>query len=63
VEGDLVDLAQVRTTFQQKGPFDAVIHFAALKAVGVSWKIPLRYYANNISGTINLLEVSHENEK
>ena len=36
--------------------FDAVIHFAALKAVGESTEIPLRYYMNNITGTIVLLE-------
>ncbi|MDO9549303.1 MAG: SDR family NAD(P)-dependent oxidoreductase, partial [Candidatus Marinimicrobia bacterium] len=36
--------------------FDAVIHFAGLKAVGESVQIPLKYYRNNISGTINLCE-------
>jgi UDP-glucose 4-epimerase len=34
---------------------DACIHFAALKAVGESVSQPLRYYDNNISGTISLL--------
>jgi UDP-glucose 4-epimerase len=38
------------------GPFDAVIHFAALKAVGESVGQPLRYYRNNLEGTFNLLE-------
>ena len=37
--------------------FDAVIHFGALKSVGESWKMPLRYYQNNLTGTFNLLEV------
>jgi UDP-glucose 4-epimerase len=37
--------------------FDAVIHFAALKAVGESVKYPLRYYHNNITGTIVLCEL------
>ena len=37
--------------------FDAVIHFAGLKAVGESVKIPLTYYENNISGSINLYEL------
>lgn len=37
--------------------FDAVIHFAALKAVGESVSQPLRYYANNITGTVVLAEV------
>lgn len=35
--------------------FDAVIHFAGLKAVGESVKEPLDYYDNNVVGTINLL--------
>ncbi|CUM62526.1 uncharacterized protein PRCAT00000077001 [Priceomyces carsonii] len=38
-----------------------VIHFAALKAVGESTKIPLTYYDNNVHGTLNLLKVMHEN--
>ncbi|KAJ3270657.1 hypothetical protein HDV01_007545 [Terramyces sp. JEL0728] len=36
--------------------FDAVIHFAGLKAVNEFISVPLRYYANNITGTLNLLE-------
>ncbi|TWI11486.1 UDP-galactose 4-epimerase [Lysobacter ruishenii] len=36
--------------------FDAVVHFAALKAVGESCARPLDYFHNNISGTINLLQ-------
>lgn len=35
---------------------DAVIHFAGLKAVGESVKMPIEYYANNVQGTISLLE-------
>ncbi|KAM7494350.1 hypothetical protein LguiB_028959 [Lonicera macranthoides] len=37
--------------------FYAVIHFAGLKAVGESVKQPLKYYSNNINGTVTLLEV------
>jgi UDP-glucose 4-epimerase len=37
--------------------FDAVIHFAGLKAVGESVQKPLLYFNNNIIGTITLLEV------
>ncbi len=37
--------------------FDAVVHFAGLKAVGESCEIPLRYYENNIVGTLELLKV------
>ncbi len=40
--------------------FDAVIHFAALKAVGESVSHPLRYYHNNITGTLVLCEVMQE---
>lgn len=36
--------------------FDAVMHFAALKAVGESCQQPLTYFDNNISGTVNLLQ-------
>ncbi|CAI7902210.1 unnamed protein product [Closterium sp. NIES-54] len=37
--------------------FDAVVHFAGLKAVGESVKFPLKYYQNNVTCTLNLLEV------
>jgi UDP-glucose 4-epimerase len=36
-------------------PVDAVVHFAGLKAVGESVAEPLRYYRNNVAGTVNLL--------
>jgi len=39
---------------------EAVIHFAAYKAVGESCRLPIKYYSNNISGTINLLDVMNE---
>jgi UDP-glucose 4-epimerase len=39
--------------------FDAVIHFAALKAVGESVQRPLAFFDNNVSGTISLLEAMH----
>lgn len=38
-------------------PIDGVIHFAGLKALGESIQEPLRYYQNNVVGTLNLLEV------
>ncbi len=40
--------------------FNAVIHFAGLKAVGESVEQPLRYYENNVGGTVNLLECMEE---
>ena len=39
---------------------DAIIHFAAFKAVGESVKKPLQYYRNNLCGTMTLLEVMEE---
>lgn len=41
--------------------FDAVIHFAGLKAVGESCAKPLLYYINNILGTLNLLDIMNTN--
>lgn len=52
---DLLDYDALRNVFSQH-KFDAVIHFAALKASGESAHIPLRYYHNNITGTIFLCE-------
>ena len=51
---DLRDEPGLQAIFAQK-PVDAVIHFAALKAVGESVVIPLSYYQQNLCGTINLL--------
>ena len=42
------------------GRFDAVVHFAALKAVGESCEKPLAYFDNNISGTIHLLQAMRD---
>ncbi len=58
-EVDLLDEQALRATFDEEQP-DAVIHFAGLKAVGESAHIPLRYYHNNITGTLNLLRVMDE---
>ncbi len=43
-----------------KYPISAVIHFAGLKAVGESVKMPLRYYDNNVHGSIALMRVMME---
>ena len=53
---DVADRHAVDEMFQAEG-FDAVIHFAGLKAVGESVRIPVRYYRNNIDTTLTLLEV------
>ncbi|GLT90759.1 hypothetical protein SLE2022_086770 [Rubroshorea leprosula] len=53
---DLRDKAALKTIFTET-KFDAVIHFAGLKAVGESVQKPLLYFNNNLIGTITLLEV------
>lgn len=55
-EADVRDRAAMEKIFAAH-TFDAVIHFAAFKAVGESCKLPLKYYENNISGTVTLLQV------
>ncbi|MBQ6239153.1 MAG: UDP-glucose 4-epimerase GalE [Firmicutes bacterium] len=52
-EADLLDADAVEKVFDEQ-KIDAVIHFAGLKAVGESVAQPLRYYHNNITGTLNL---------
>lgn len=52
---DLNILKDVKEVFE-KEKIDAVIHFAGLKAVGESVKLPLMYYKNNINGTLNLIQ-------
>ena len=56
---DLLDREALREVFE-KHSIDAVIHFAGLKAVGESVEIPLHYYHNNITGTLNLCDVMQE---
>ncbi|WP_313145458.1 UDP-glucose 4-epimerase GalE [Diaphorobacter nitroreducens] len=54
VEGDVRDAQLLRQLFASH-PIEGVIHFAALKAVGESVREPLRYYENNVAGTVSLL--------
>lgn len=54
-EADVRDAAALREIFV-KHAFSAVIHFAGLKAVGESTRLPLKYYQNNIAATLNLCE-------
>jgi UDP-glucose 4-epimerase len=53
---DLLNREAVEAVFTEN-TIDAVIHFAGLKAVGESVSQPLRYYHNNITGTLILCEV------
>lgn len=55
-EADLLDEEAVHKIFKEHA-IDGVIHFAGLKAVGESVEQPLRYYANNLTGTLNLCRV------
>ena len=55
-EVDLLDVPGMEAIFAAT-KYDAVIHFAGLKAVGESVAKPLMYYENNIAGTVNLLNV------
>jgi UDP-glucose 4-epimerase len=61
VEGDVSDQGFLEAVFK-KYPIKAVIHFAALKAVGESVAQPLRYYQNNLGGLLTLLEVMQNAE-
>jgi UDP-glucose 4-epimerase len=56
---DLLDRPALGEVFRRH-PVDAVIHFAAFKAVGESVALPLKYYHNNITGTLLLCETMIE---
>ncbi len=56
---DIRDRAALRQLFSAQS-FDAVMHFAGLKAVGESVAKPLLYFDNNVSGSVALFECMHE---
>lgn len=56
---DICEKDALRAVFE-KEKIDAVVHFAGLKAVGESCKIPLRYYRNNLDSSLTLLECMAE---
>lgn len=58
-EGDVLDAGCLKAVFETENIY-AVIHCAALKAVGESVQKPLEYYHNNITGTLNLMNVMKE---
>ena len=58
-KGDIRDKKALQELFKSNS-ISSVIHFAGLKAVGESVKEPLKYYDNNVTGTINLLKVMQE---
>lgn len=55
-KADILDKESLNKIFLEND-INAVIHFAGLKAVGESVKIPIKYYYNNITGTLVLCEV------
>ena len=56
IKCDLLDKETLDKVFSDYPEIDSVIHFAGLKAVGESCALPLLYYHNNLTGTINLLD-------
>jgi UDP-glucose 4-epimerase len=59
VEADVRDKGALAAVFARR-PIDAVVHFAALKAVGESTAKPLAYFANNVGGLLSLCETMVE---
>ena len=56
VQGDVRDAALLDQVFQSGQTIDAVIHFAGLKAVGESVAEPTRYYDNNVTGSLSVIQ-------
>ena len=61
VEGSIADAAKLTETFKRFKP-QAVLHFAASALVAESVSNPLKYYQNNVAGTVNLLQTLVEQE-
>ncbi|MGB2079477.1 MAG: UDP-glucose 4-epimerase GalE [Vibrio sp.] len=59
IQGDVTDKAAIAKVFEAH-KIDSVIHFAGLKAVGESVAIPLKYYENNVYGTLVLVEAMQQ---
>ena len=57
---DLCDKNQTEALLKKHPDIDAIIHFAAYKAVGESVAQPLKYYRNNLLSLINLLELMEQ---
>jgi len=60
IECDCGDSWALTEVFDEHSDIEAVLHFAAFKAVGESTERPLDYYRNNVSGSIALLQVMEE---
>jgi len=58
IEADLMDPQSLDSAFSGQR-FDAVMHFCARSLVGESMAEPYTYYANNVTGTLNVLQAMH----
>ncbi|MEO8471032.1 MAG: UDP-glucose 4-epimerase GalE [Chryseolinea sp.] len=59
-EADCGDKTAITRIFEERGPFSAVMHFAAYKSVGESVAKPFDYYKNNVGSLLTLLEVMQD---
>jgi UDP-glucose 4-epimerase len=59
---DICDGARLSEIFRAEGRIDAIIHFAAYKAVGESVRKPLDYYRNNLTSLMNLLDMMERHD-
>jgi len=62
IEGNITDEAKIEKIFVENTDISSVIHFAALKAVGESTQHPLKYYHNNVTGSVILLDAMQRAE-
>jgi UDP-glucose 4-epimerase len=60
-EVDICDEAGIQKVFDKHNDCLGIIHFAALKAVGESVEQPIKYYHNNITGLINIIQAMDRN--
>lgn len=60
-KADLLDFEAIDRIFKENKDIDSVIHFAGLKAVGESVAMPMYYYHNNLTGTLNLCKAMSDN--
>jgi UDP-glucose 4-epimerase len=59
-EFDLIEKEKVSTFFGKYPNIEAIIHFAAFKAVGESVANPIKYYRNNLDSLVNILEAMEQ---
>jgi UDP-glucose 4-epimerase len=56
-EMDICNEAALDDVFSRHAPVKSVVHFAGLKAVGESVREPMKYYENNVGGSVSLVKV------